>query len=299
MVAHSNTASTVELAQYLVCGLGSLGQYCVAALKAFGAKISAIELVQPRTWEVQNLPDLLECLVIGDCRQPNVLHQTKIQQCRAALLVTNNERINIEAAFAIRLLNPTVRLVVRSAERNLNQLLEQQLGNFTALEMTALPAPALAIAALANETKGLITLDNQLLRVVHCPIDSTHRWCDLRLVHELNSRTRRVLSHCPAAATLPTQFYQWEPEARIRAGDSVTYIEIIQGLGDFRSASTTSSKSKKTIGDHWRGLFKQQSSIELRQIPAQLWQLILQQQTKRVAILVSITVLTLILLNPV
>jgi Trk K+ transport system NAD-binding subunit len=288
-------ASINEASHCLVCGLGSLGQQCVAALKAFGMKISAIELVQPRSWEVQNLPELLEQLIIGDCRQPSVLQQGIIEQCRAVLLVTNNERINIEAAFAVRLLSPQVRLVVRSSEHQLNQLLDQQLGNFTALEMAELSAPALAIAALANETKGLITLGDHLLRVIHCPIDSTHRWCDFRLAHELNNRTRRVLSHSSDDAALPIQFHQWEPEARIRAGDRVTYIEVTQNLVDL--IQPAAGKSKPMVGHLWQTLLKSLSSLDFRQIPSQIWQFAAQQQTKRVAILVGITVLLLILLG--
>lgn len=288
-----------EDSHVLVCGLGSLGQQCVAALKGFGMQISAIDLILPRSWEVQNLPELLENLVIGDCRQPSVLQQVKIQQCRAVLLVTNNERINIEAAFAIRLLNPQVRLVVRSSEQQLNQLLDQQLGNFTAFEVTGLPASALAIAALANETQGLITLDDQLLRVVHCSIDSSHRWCDRRLVHELNNRTRQVLSHDSHATALPMQFYQWEPEARIRTGDSVTYIEVMQGLVDLIQPPlpSTSGKSRKTLGHRWRSLLNDLSASNLRQLPSRLWQFTAQQQTKRVAILVGIMVFLLIMLG--
>lgn len=288
-----------EDSHVLVCGLGSLGQQCVAALKGFGMQISAIDLILPRSWEVQNLPELLENLVIGDCRQPSVLQQVKIQQCRAVLLVTNNERINIEAAFAIRLLNPQVRLVVRSSEQQLNQLLDQQLGNFTAFEVTGLPASALAIAALANETQGLITLDDQLLRVVHCSIDSSHRWCDRRLVHELNNRTRQVLSHDSHTTALPMQFYQWEPEARIRAGDSITYIEVMQGLVDLVQPAlpSTSGKSRKTLGHRWRSLLNDLSASNLRQLPSRLWQFTAQQQTKRVAILVGIMVFLLIMLG--
>lgn len=112
------------------------------------------DIAQPNGWEVTSLPDLLENLVIGDCRQLDILKQTKIQQCRAVLLVTSDERVNIEAAFAIRLLNPQARLIVRSAKQNLNELLGQSLGNFIAFEATQLPVPAFAIAALGSEIRG-------------------------------------------------------------------------------------------------------------------------------------------------
>ncbi|MCX7597099.1 MAG: NAD-binding protein, partial [Fischerella sp.] len=152
-------------------------------------------------------------------------------------------------------------------------------------------------AALSNETQALITLGEQLLRIVQCPIDSTHRWCNLRLVHELNTRNRRVLSHPPYATAPRTQFHQWEPEARIRAGDSVTYIEVTWDLDDLvqPTATPASGKSKRTIRQFWQYLRQQLSGFDLRQIPSQYRQFIAQQQTKRVAILVGITVLLLIL----
>jgi len=281
----------------LVCGLGSLGQYCVAALKKFGVRVNAIEIAQPRSWEVKNLPDLLESLLIGDCRQLETLQQAKIHQCRAVLLVTSDERVNIEAAFAVRLLNQRARLIVRSAKQNLNELLGQQLGDFAAFEATQLPAPAFAIAALHNETQGFINLSEHLLRVVECPISSAHRWCDCRLVYELNTRTRRVLSHIPTATPLPTRFYQWEPDAKICAGDIVAYIEVTQKPTSFSPSPVTnpaSTKTKQTFGN----LRQKISSLTWNYLQTQLrqfWQSTAQQQTKRVAIICGMSVLALLL----
>ena len=277
---------------FLVCGLGSLGQYCVAALKEFGVTVSAIEIAKPTHWEVKNIPDLLEDLLMGDCRQPDVLAQANIQQCRAVLLVTSDERVNIEAAFAVRLLTQA-RLIVRSSKQNLNQLLVKHLGNFAAFEATQLPAQAFAIAALDNEIQGFIHLDEHLLRAIECQIDSTHRWCDRRLVYELNSRTRRVLSHVPASK-IPTQFYGWEPDALIREGDTVIYIELT-GLTEHQPAVANLSSQKKTqvLRQLWLSIGSLTWSNLLTK-PIEFWQSIAQQQTKRVAIICGIAVLALL-----
>ena len=137
--------------RFLVCGLGSLGQHCVAFLKDFGVIVGAIDKVTPDDWEIPYLQDQLEQLLVGDCRQADLLTQAQVQHCRTILLVTSDERVNVEAAFAARLLNPQVRLVVRSSKQNLNQLLDQQLGNFVAFEPTQLSAPAFALAALGSQ----------------------------------------------------------------------------------------------------------------------------------------------------
>lgn len=47
--------SESEASRFLVCGLGSLGQFCVAKLKQFGVTISAIDVAQPSIWEVPNV----------------------------------------------------------------------------------------------------------------------------------------------------------------------------------------------------------------------------------------------------
>jgi Trk K+ transport system NAD-binding subunit len=210
---------------FLVCGLGSLGQYCVAALKEFGVTVHAVETVQPQNWEIPNLPTMLDQLLLGDCRQSQVLEQAGIRQCRAVLLVTADEGINTAAAFAARSLNPNVRLVMRSAQENLNELLRQQLGNFVAYEATQLPAPSFALAALDSETQGFFTLGDQLLQVSTIQITPTHPWCD-RPLYELNQRNHRVLYHAREMSQIPDSLSAWEPEVTLRAGDCITLIEM-------------------------------------------------------------------------
>ncbi|NJL89817.1 MAG: potassium transporter TrkA [Coleofasciculaceae cyanobacterium SM2_1_6] len=238
----NSSPSLIQLDQFLVCGLGSLGQHCVVALKEFGIKVTAIALTVPTTWEIPQVPDLLEGLILGDCREQKFLEEAQIQQYRAVLLVTGSDRTNAEAAFAIRLLNPDTRLVVRSEQENLNQLLGEALGNFIAFEPTQLPATAFALAAIGSEVAGFFHLDGQSLRVVNVLITAEHRWCNSRLVHELDTRNRRILFYLPKeGATLA--FHHWHPHALIQAGDRVVYAEITENFQEnFISPRANSQK---------------------------------------------------------
>jgi voltage-gated potassium channel Kch len=287
-----------EQSHFLVCGLGSLGQFCVAALKEFGVSVHAITTACPESWEITNLPSLLDSLLLGDCRQPDVLEKAGVKNCRAVLIVTSDERVNIEAAFAVKLLNPGARVVVRSAKQNLNQLLEQGLGNFVALEASQLPAPAFAIAALGSEIRGLIQLGDYLLRVVKVPIDTTHRWCDRRSLHELNTQTRRLLSHIRAGSPLPVGFYQWEPDARIQAGDQIAYIEVLDQFTDLMAASPTVTpfKARSEARPFWRKV-RYLSGYHVGQKLMNWWQVTAQQPTRRVATVVGVTMLALWLIG--
>jgi Trk K+ transport system NAD-binding subunit len=215
----------VKLAdRFLVCGLGSLGQHCVKSLKEFGVSVVGIELIQPPSWEINDFPDLLEEIIIGDCRQKNILARAGIERCRAALIVTSDERINATTALIIRQLNPLTRLVVRSSKDNLNQLLKERLGNFIAYEPTQLPANAFALATLGTETLGFLHLDGQKLRIIQRQISPEDGLLD-RFLGDLNTPTRRLLAHTAPDEPLTAGFYQWSPTTTIRAGDTITTIE--------------------------------------------------------------------------
>ena len=54
--------------QFLVCGLGSVGQHCAAILKDFGVVVHAIERVEPTEWEIPSLLDYLDGFYLGAYR---------------------------------------------------------------------------------------------------------------------------------------------------------------------------------------------------------------------------------------
>lgn len=221
--SHSTSKSPPSL--FVVCGLGSVGQNCVAVLKEYGAAVNAIDATAPPDWEVPDLPAAIGSLLVGDCRKPEMLEQLGIRQCRAVLLLTNDERVNTEAAFAARLLNPTVRLIVRSSKHNLNHFLEESLGNFIAFEPTDLSASAFAFAALGSEIPGFFKLENQLLRVVKYQIQPGDRWCNRLEVRSVNTSARRVLCHTTGELEID-QFYAWEGDTTLTAGDTIVYVEL-------------------------------------------------------------------------
>jgi len=237
--------------RFLVCGLGSLGQHCVAALEEFGAQVTAIDQAVPKDWEIPGMKDALE-LFFGDCRQAKILEQAGIKECRGILLVTRSEQVNIEAAFIARSLNPHIRLVVRSSKQQLNEILGQHLGNFIAFEPDQLPAAAFALAALGEQTLGCFALDRYLMRVVKGNIHANHPWRQRLTIQEINRPDLRVLCHEMKSKLLYSGdiFHDWEPNDRLHTEDSVIYVEV----SDYESALSTKQKQtwqekiRKTIG---------------------------------------------------
>lgn len=210
---------------FLVCGLGSLGQHCVIALKKFGVKVIAIEKNPLPDDEIKNLLPLLDLLIIGDCSDRNILLKSNIEECRAALIVTTSEKVNVATAINLRQLNQKTRLIMRSAQKNLNNLLSEQLGNFIAYEPTQLPANAYALSALGEEILGFFSLDEQKIRISKVKIDQSHPWCNYDSLSELNSRSRRILSHYQSSKSFSSTFNQWNPYTQILPEDTIIYVE--------------------------------------------------------------------------
>lgn len=277
--------------KFVVCGLGSLGQYCAAALKEFGLSVTAVDLMQPRYWEIPELPEIIDRLLIGDCRYLKTLEEAGVPDCRAVLIVTSEERVNIEIAFAVRSLNPDARLVVLSSQENLNRLLVEQLGDFVAFAATQFPATAFALAALGQEIRSFFTLYGHLFRVVQVEIHSQHRWCDYRLLQELNTSTRRVLEYQAMGAPSAQTRYNWDPNTRIQTGDTITYIETTAGI------EPQTVGVRRTRYPDWRERLPAFTGQNLSLAARQLWETIQQNQTQQVAWLSALVMLTLFLLG--
>ncbi|NJR66163.1 MAG: hypothetical protein HC772_13930 [Leptolyngbyaceae cyanobacterium CRU_2_3] len=83
------------------------GSSCVLNLKRFALRefemhVTAIDKFKRDEWEVHDLPSLLtEEPIIGDCRNDEVLLRAGIEECRAIVIVTSNESVNIETAIAL------------------------------------------------------------------------------------------------------------------------------------------------------------------------------------------------------
>lgn len=291
----------------LVCGLGSLGQHCIELLKEFGVQIWAIDHRKIREWEISNLRSFLTNVVIGDCRQSDILKQAQIQDCRAVLIVTGDERVNLETAFAARLLNPAIRIIVRSAKQNLNNLLEKQLGNFIAFEPSQLAAPAFALAALGQDSRfhrhdtstksellGFFKLDQRYYQVVKRFIQSHDRGCNLSRLHELSTRAFRVIDHTPAEIERSnfTDFYRWNPDARLQSGDWLISIEQSDGMKSLEAGTTVDFRGKRPT-NRWKTFF----NLDKRRVKAffrHFWGTTGRPQLQRVGLFCGITVLMLL-----
>jgi len=245
------TTGEQRVDRFIVCGLGGLGQHCVLDLKKFAyrnyqVEVIGIDRVKPELAEVSDLDRLLDGkILLGDCRRTDVLEQAGIHSARAILFVTSDEGANIEGAIAARRLNPGIRLVVRSSQANLNELLKEQLGGFVALDPTELPAAAFATAGIARDTLGFFPIGDLSMRVVEQELTPKDmQWLDLP-AHNLHRRQHRLIS----TPDVPSDrlFFQWQPEHRLKVGDRCAYIELIDRQTVNQRAPVKKKKRRSVI----------------------------------------------------
>src|SRR5262249_55565247 len=131
----------------LLCGVGRVGWRVLECLKSTGATITvvdrAVEPVDPRLAGVR--------VVCGDCRDEAVLINAGVREGRRVIIRTSDDLVNISCALMVRRLAPDVRIVLRMFNQNLVTRLGRAVPNVTALSVSALSAPLLALSALTGE----------------------------------------------------------------------------------------------------------------------------------------------------
>ncbi len=229
---------------FIVCGLGSLGQHCVKLLKDFGVPVIAIDKQAEIKWEVDEIPNSIKTnYLVGDAQELEVLEQANVKECRAILIVTDDETVNIKIASEVNKLNPQARMIVRSSKKDLHEKSKLNIDNVVVCDATELPAQVFATRALSDENRGFFKLEDEWLGVFKIKIHPQHRWRS-RQLHQINTRDCRILSHIPARKQLPSLFHKWKPNLILHPNDEVVYIEVNNKLVHWYGESDLSSQKK-------------------------------------------------------
>jgi Trk K+ transport system NAD-binding subunit len=245
---------------FIVCGLGSLGRQCVDLLKPFGVVVIGVDK-DATALDNESLAEPLDRFIVGDCVQADALRKAGVESCRSILLVTTDERANIAAAFTARSLNPRVRLIIRSAQDNLNALLKEQLGNLVAFEPSQFSAGAFALASLGDAAEALFEIGDVRARVARDRIDENDGRLG-RAISDLDSSRRRFLAHARAGEEPGELFFPPNAGAIVQPGDIVTYIETEPFSVDFGSERAVAGASRRgavkaaraSLSDAWERL---------------------------------------------
>ena len=158
----------------VVCGLGHVGSRVVESLLSAGSEVVGVEQaaeIDP----VARLRALGVTVVQGDIRQREVLRRAGIAQAQAAVICTNNDLANLDAALNCRELNPKIRLIVRLFDAELARRVKTIFSIDEAYSASALAAPIFAAAALQVEGDRTFSIGDDILNIGRLSVQAGSR----------------------------------------------------------------------------------------------------------------------------
>lgn len=148
----------------VVCGLGHVGSRVVESLLAAGSEVVGVEQAANRN-SVARVRALGVTVIEGDIRERDVLRRAGLARARAAVICSDNDLANLEAALNCRELNPGVRLVLRLFDADLARRVKDVLAIDEAYSASALAAPIFAGAALEVHVERTFSVGDDVLSV--------------------------------------------------------------------------------------------------------------------------------------
>jgi Trk K+ transport system NAD-binding subunit len=155
----------------IVCGLGNVGFRVVEELLRNGERVVVVERSQDsRFIATARRQGVAVC--IGDATVPEVLRQAHAASARAVVAATSNELVNLEIALLVRELNPSQRVVLRLADRQLARTLRQAANVRLALALPSLAAPAFVAALFGDRVQSVFLIEGKLLAAVELTVQA-------------------------------------------------------------------------------------------------------------------------------
>jgi Trk K+ transport system NAD-binding subunit len=228
----------------VICGLGKVGWRVFEFLHSAGVPVAVadqhVDPADPRLGGAR--------AVRGDFRQTKVLEEVGVRAARGVLIVTSDDLVNISASLVIRRMNPDCRIVVRMFNQNLIPRLGSAVRLTTALSVSALTAPLLALSALTGESLGAFRVQDVPHQVAEVVVEEGSDLVGKLLTTVSGQSKLLVLAHTPAAG--PTRLLtDVAGDDALATGDRV----ILCGRPHDLDALLASSRGDLLPGVRWAG----------------------------------------------
>jgi Trk K+ transport system NAD-binding subunit len=140
----------------ILCGLGRVGWRVLAYLQAASTPVVVIDT----RCAASDARLAGATLISGDCQQQSNLEAAGVAQAQGVIIVLSDELAGTATALLARRLNPHARVVLRMYNQNLIARLGSTVSNVTALSISVLTAPLLALIARTGNALGTFRLDD-------------------------------------------------------------------------------------------------------------------------------------------
>jgi Trk K+ transport system NAD-binding subunit len=212
----------------VLVGLGNVGTRVMHELVDLGISVVAIDKNDDakgaQSTKSRGVP-----LIVGDASQIDTLRAASVQTCRAMIVVSTDDVINLEAAIQARVLNDDLRVVLRLFDGDFADRVQRAFGITSSRSVSYLAAPAFAAALLEREVIGTIPVDRFVLLLAEAAVAAASPLDGATVGHASEAGEVRVL----ALVTEEGRNTIWAPPAAyvLQENDLLVVVATKGGLG--------------------------------------------------------------------
>jgi Trk K+ transport system NAD-binding subunit len=211
----------------VMVGLGNVGTRVLRLLNDLGVDVVAIER-NPDARGMQIAEQLGVPVIIGDASREETLRAASIDTCRALVVLSTDDAVNLQAALHARAIIPDLRVVLRLFDDDFARRVQDAFDITVSRSVARLCAPAFAAAMLERDVLVTIPVDRHALLVSSVKVLAGSALDGAPLSDADRPESARVIAMSAAAST----WVDWSADRRrvLAAGDEIVVVARRAGL---------------------------------------------------------------------
>ena len=241
----------------VLCGLGKVGWRVLAFLRTAGMPVIVTDShANPDDPRLAGLK-----FVKGDFRNVAILEECGIATAGGVLIVTSDDLVNVSVALTARRMNPDCRIVVRMFNQGLIPRLGSAVRNITALSVSALTAPLLALCAVTGDGLGAFKLDSGPQQLAELVVSPSGKFVGDRLTDIAARYQLLLVAHIPIDGE-PRFLHAISGESRAAPGDHL----VVSGTPDRLEPLLAFDRGELLPGVLWAGRIRRFARTLIRTV---------------------------------
>jgi Trk K+ transport system NAD-binding subunit len=227
LALNSNRVRGVHADHIVLVGLGNVGTRVLRQLIDLGVDVVAIDK-KPDARGAQVAVQLGVPLIVADASREETLRAASIETCKALVVLSTDDAVNLQAALHARAVRSDLRVVLRLFDDDFARRVQDAFNINISRSVSRLCAPAFAAAMLEREVLATIPVDRHALMVAAVKVLAGSELDGAPLGQADRPESARVV----AMSQADSGWVDWNADHRrvLSAGDEVVVVARRAGL---------------------------------------------------------------------
>jgi Trk K+ transport system NAD-binding subunit len=223
----SNKIHSVHADHVVLVGLGNVGTRVMRLLTDLGVDVVAIDK-RPDARGAHAAAQLGVDLIVADASREETLRLASIETCKALVVLSTDDAVNLQAALHARAVRSDLRVVLRLFDDDFARRVQDAFNINISRSVSRLCAPAFAAAMLEREVLATIPVDRHALLVAAVKVLAGSELDGAPLEQADKPESARVIGMSQA----DSEWVDWTADRRrvLAAGDEVVVVARRAGL---------------------------------------------------------------------